>query len=274
MLVVDDDARTRETTVSVLRSLNICAAEAETGAEAIAAIRDRQFDLALIDFRLPDISGLDVVVELKKARIAVPWLLMSGLMTPSLAVEAMRLGAVDAVELPFDVEKVVVSALYATSTGEPGGWPPLPSPSRLTRPRSAAERWAYLVLRACESDHDLKTIGEWASVAGISYSALTECCRLVGIRPYDARDFLRMLRALAHAGGRLENLEHGLDVNDHRTLKTLFDRASLPLDGGTGTISLRAFVDRQQFVDRDCEAVRWLLKAIGEVRESLDKRPV
>ena len=72
VLVVDDDAGTRETTVSVLRCLKMSASEADTGAAAIAAIRARQFDLALIDFRLPDISGLDVVIELKKARLSVP----------------------------------------------------------------------------------------------------------------------------------------------------------------------------------------------------------
>ena len=269
VLVVDDNAGTRETTVSVLRCLNMSASEADTGAAAIAAVRARPYDLALIDFRLPDISGLDVVVELKKARLTVPWLLMSGLMTPPLAVEAMRLGALDAVELPFDVEKVVVTALGALAAApasDANGWPPLPAASVLPRPKSAAERWACLVLRGCECDSDLKTIREWASVAGISYSALTESCRLVGIRPYDARDFLRMLRALAHTGGRVAHLEHRLDVNDHRTLRTLFERAGLSRDGAAGIVSLRAFIDHQQFVDPECEAVRWMLKVIADSR--------
>jgi hypothetical protein len=163
------------------------------------------------------------------------------------------------VALPFDIEKVVISALRDVSTG----WPPLPAPSLLSRPKSAAERWACLVLRSCVAEHDLKTIRDWASVAGVSYSALTESCRLVGIRPHDARDFLRMLRALSHASGRIDNLEHGLDVNDHRTLKTLFERAGLPLGRATGTISLDEFIGRQQFVNPACEGVRLMLKMIG-----------
>lgn len=259
VLVVDDSAASREMVGCVLRCLNIHISEADTGAAAIRALRSRRFDLALIDFRLPDISGLEVVIELKKDRISVPWLLMSGLMTPPLAVAAMRLGAIDAVELPFDIEKVVGSALRELSAG----WPRIPAPSLLSRPRSAAERWAFLVLRSCAAEHDLKTIRDWASVAGVSYSALTESCRLVGIRPHDARDFLRMLRALSHANGRLESLEHGLDVNDHRTLKTLFARAGVPLGYATGTISLCEFIDRQQFVNPACEGIRLLLKTIG-----------
>ena len=265
ILVVDDDPDTRETAATVLRPHNLDVHEADSGAAAIAALRGRRFDLALIDFVLPDISGLEVIVELKKDRISVPWLLMSARMTTSVAVEAMRLGAMDVVDLPFDIEQVVTSALRDLSQqgAARARWPSVPPPSQLPSPRSAAERWAFLVLRGCAADHDLKTIRDWASVAGISYSALTENCRLVGTRPHNARDFLRMLRALFHSNGRLKDLEHGLDVNDYRTLKTLLARAGLVAGRDAGEISLREFIDAQQFVDPACEGVRLLLEMIG-----------
>ena len=266
VLVVDDCLAAREMAVSVLRYLNIHVSEAETGAAAIAALRSSRFDLALIDFRLPDISGLDIVVELKKDRISVPWLLMSGLMTPTLAVEAMKLGAIDAVELPFDIERVVTAALRTVSTG----WPRIPSSTLLSRPKSAAERWAFLVLRGCAAEHDLKTLRDWASVAGVSYSVLTESCRLVGIQPHDARDFLRMLRVLSQADGRIEGLEHGLDVNDYRTLKTLFKRAGLTVGSATGTISLSEFIERQQFVNPASDGIRLV---VARIRECEPVRP-
>jgi ActR/RegA family two-component response regulator len=263
VLVVTGDTRARETAGAVLRRLAIEVHEADTGATAIAAIRARSFDLALIDFRLPDISGLDIILALKKERGAVPWLLMSEWMTTPLAVEAMKRGAIDAVELPFDVENVVVSALSRVLKGERTRWPRVPPASVLPTPRSAAERWACLVLRGCAAEHDLKTISAWASVAGTSYSALTESCRLVGIRPHDARDFLRIFGALCRVSGRTEHLEHGLDVSDHRTLKSLLERAGLAVRRTTGVISLREFVDRQQFVDPACEPVRFMLKMIA-----------
>jgi DNA-binding response OmpR family regulator len=262
VLVVDADAPARGTMVSELRRLNLDVSEAESGAAAIAAVRIRQFDLALIDFVLSDMSGLDVAVAMRKEQRGIPWLLMSSRMTPPLAVEAMRLGAIDAVSRPFAVKGVVTKALRSLSERGATKWPRVRSVSRLSSPKSAAERWASLVLRGCAAEHDLKTIGDWALVAGISYSALTESCRLVGTRPHDARDFLRMLRALAQAGGRVEHLEHGLNVNDHRTLKTLFERAGLT-GRSTETISLQAFIDRQRFVDPSCEPVRLMLKMIG-----------
>jgi CheY-like chemotaxis protein len=261
ILVVDDDARARSTAGAVLRPLNFDVREVDSGAAAIAALRTNRFDLALIDHRLPDISGLEVIAELKKDRISFPWLLMSASMTTTIAVKAMRLGAVDVVDQPFDIEQVVTSALRDLAQRAAAHWPRLPP--LLPSPRSAAERWAGLVLRGCTADHDLKTIGDWASTAGISYSALTENCRLVGIRPQNARDFLRMLRVLFLANGRLKDLEHGLDVNDQRTLKALFARAGLAGRRDGGAISLRSFIDTQQFVDPTRESVRLMIEMIG-----------
>ncbi len=261
VLVVDDDPTARETTRLALRRFDIHVHEADTGAAAIRAIRSRQFDLALIDFRLPDISGLDIIVELKKDGISVPWMLMSGWMTTSAAVEAMRLGAVGAVDLPFDIETVVIAALRDASKCGANRWPRLPS-TFVVPPKSAAERWASLLLRGCSADDDPKTIQDWALVAGVSYSALTESCRLVGMRPHDARDFLRLLRALFRANGRVENLEHGLNVNDHRTLRALFERAGLTMGRSPRTISLPEYIERQQFVDPASQAVTALLKMI------------
>ena len=266
VLLVDDDSATRESAGQLLRRRTIHVYEADTGAAAIAALRARPFDLAVIDFRLPDISGLDVIVALKKDRVSVPWVLMSGWMTPPLAVEAMRLGALDAVQLPADIEVVVLSALHGLVKHEAAGWPRVcPRTVALPAPKSAAERWAFLVLRGCSAKHDLKTIRDWASVAGISYSALTDSCRLVGIRPHDARDFLRMLRALWGADGRTEHLEHGLQVHDFRTLKTLLLRAGLTVRRGSAEISLSEFIAGQQFVDPDSEAVKAMRKMIHEV---------
>jgi hypothetical protein len=177
----------------------------------------------------------------------------------------MRLGALDAVQLPADIEVVVLSALDGLARQGVVGWPRMCPMAALPSPRSAAERWAFLVLRGCSAPHDLKTIGDWASVAGISYSALTDSCRLVGIRPHDARDFLRMFRALWSANGQTTHLEHGLQVNDFRTLKTLFLRAGLTMGPAPAAISLSDFIAGQQFVDPASESVKAMRKMIDEV---------
>ena len=101
------------------------------------------------------------------------------------------------------------------------GWP---SPAR---PGCAAERWALHVLKGCRSSGDVKTLTQWALSAGVSYTSLRESCRLVGIRPHDARDFTRVLRAVINSQGQQCDPEVLLDVSDSRTLATLFERAGL-----------------------------------------------
>ena len=154
VLLVDDNPATAGIGRPDSASAHLQVYEADTGAAAIAAIRARAFDLAIIDFRLPDISGLDIIVALKKDRVSVPWVLVSGWMTPALAVEAMRLGALDAVELPVDIEGVVLSALHGFGRPEAATWPRLCTTAALATPKSAAERWAFLVLRGCRAEHE------------------------------------------------------------------------------------------------------------------------
>lgn len=113
-------------------------------------------------------------------------------------------------------------------------------------PRSAAERWAMLVLQACRSDGDLKTLADWAVFVGVSYSSLCEACRLVDVRPRDARDLARVLRAII--GSARDRLDPGLllDVRDRRTLRALLKKAGLQEE--EGGVPVGQFLNRQRFV--------------------------
>lgn len=266
VLIVDGSAETRAAAGSALQTIDIVVAEASTGATAITAIHQRPFDLALVNARLPDTTGVDLMTTVKGRGIVLPWMLVGSALTPSTIVKAMRLGALDALEWPFDVATVVGTVLHDTATTAETAWPALPPPSSLAAPRSAAERWAVLVLRGCSADHDLKTIHEWAHAIGASYSTLTDGCRLAGIRPHDARDFLRILRALFLARGRFDNLVHGLSIADSRTAKTLFAKAGLELTHVSGTITLRDFIDRQRFVDPTSDPIAALLRLLDDTR--------
>lgn len=263
VLVVDDDLAMRDTVRLTLRNHGIRVYEAETGSGGITAARSHRLDLIMIDFRLPDMSGLEMMMALKKSGVDVPWILMSGWMTTPIAVDAIKLGAINAVALPFDIEAVTLSALDDVASSHAAHWPRLPLEPFLPAPQSAAERWAWLVLRGCDATHDFKTIREWASFVGISYSSLTECCRLVGIKPHEARDFVRILRALFHRSGRAKNLQVVLKVADHRTLRFLLQHAGL--DDQTKALSLQEFLGRQQFVSQTNEALEAILRMIADL---------
>jgi hypothetical protein len=122
---------------------------------------------------------------------------------------------------------------------------------------SAAGRWARYVANACSSEDDFRTLSSWARFIGVSCSSLCESCRMLGIRPRDARDFTRMLRALIHAAAHRCSPLVLLNVSDRRTLRNLLERSGLR-NVATAPLSVDGFLETQQFVPRDREEVRLL----------------
>jgi hypothetical protein len=114
------------------------------------------------------------------------------------------------------------------------------------------------VLRGCEAEGDLKTIEDWARCTGVSYTSLCESCRLLAIRPRDARDFVRTLRALiiAHAEGCSPDVL--LDVSDRRTLATLLRRAGAGFIRFDRRTPIEQFLLSQQFVSQENIGLRAL----------------
>src|SRR5882762_7770020 len=66
----------------------------------------------------------------------------------------------------------------------------------IPHPTCTADRWASYVLKVCKVERDPKTLGIWAREVGLSYTALCESCRLIGVQPRQARDFARVLRII------------------------------------------------------------------------------
>jgi hypothetical protein len=117
------------------------------------------------------------------------------------------------------------------------------------------------VLKACESRADIRTLDDWAACVGVSYSSLCESCRLLRIRPHDARDLARMLRAILASRGQ-SDIGVLLDVSDTRTLKSLLTRAGLN-PGSNAPIFVEHFLERQQFVPAGNEGLNVLKQLLA-----------
>ncbi len=76
-----------------------------SGKEALEGIRE-DCDLVLLDNRMPDLTGLEVLAEIKKCFPKVPVIIMTAFGTTETAIEAMRLGAFDYVLKPFELEEI------------------------------------------------------------------------------------------------------------------------------------------------------------------------
>lgn len=77
-------------------------AVARSGKEARALIQEKLFDLALVDLKLPDTDGISLLKEIKECNSDCEVIIMTGYSTVKTAVEAMRLGAFDYIDKPFD----------------------------------------------------------------------------------------------------------------------------------------------------------------------------
>ena len=93
ILIVDDDERVRTGISRFLRTRGFFLVEAETVHAAELEFRERSPDLAIVDHRLPDGNGIDLIKALRRIDERVPILMLSGQPSFELAVQAMKVGA-------------------------------------------------------------------------------------------------------------------------------------------------------------------------------------
>jgi NtrC-family two-component system response regulator AlgB len=103
-LVVDDDKTFRDATCFLIDDEGHYAEGASSGAQALATFKEEKFDAILLDLNLGKENGLDVLTEILKIRPRQPVVMFTAQGSVKTAVEAMRRGAVDFLEKPFQRE--------------------------------------------------------------------------------------------------------------------------------------------------------------------------
>ena len=102
MLVVEDDPDIRALVMEVCRLQGHQVLEAATGAEAIELGTSAQADLILVDWVLPDISGTEVILELRRRGVVSPMIIVTGRSSTTDEVVGLEVGADDFISKPFD----------------------------------------------------------------------------------------------------------------------------------------------------------------------------
>jgi two-component system response regulator AtoC len=111
ILLVDDEAKILNALATTLRGEGHEVVTASSGREAQRLLAQRLFDLLVIDNLMPDMTGLDVIRELTAAATEAERpqvLMMTAHATVESAIEAMKLGALDYLQKPFDVDELLV----------------------------------------------------------------------------------------------------------------------------------------------------------------------
>ena len=108
VLIVDDERSIVELLTVVLKKEGY-AVLANPGAPSVYEdIEQKDIDLLICDIKMPQIDGMDVLRHLKKAKPTVPAIMITAYASVKQAVEALRLGALDYLTKPFDIEELKV----------------------------------------------------------------------------------------------------------------------------------------------------------------------
>ncbi len=109
ILIIDDDMAIRDGSSQVLNRRGFDVSEASTGAEAISLLDQYEYDLILLDLKMPDVNGLDLLRDIREKDPMVPVVIITAYGTIQNAVEAMRLGANDFLPKPFEPDELHIT---------------------------------------------------------------------------------------------------------------------------------------------------------------------
>ncbi|MEJ5378133.1 MAG: sigma-54 dependent transcriptional regulator [bacterium] len=109
LLIVEDESSQRQMLAGFLRKQGHQVAEAQDGPRALDLLRERTFDVVVMDQKMPGMSGLEVLEQAKKIQPDLDVLMVTAFGTVESAVEAMKKGAFDYVTKPIDLEELLIT---------------------------------------------------------------------------------------------------------------------------------------------------------------------
>jgi DNA-binding NtrC family response regulator len=117
VLIVDDEKSVRDSLRLLLKS-NFEVEIAEDGKQALEELTKFSPDVVLLDLMMPHLDGLETLQEMNDRGVNVPVIMLSAANTVRTAVQAMKYGAVDYLNKPFDVEELTTLIVQTLQTGE------------------------------------------------------------------------------------------------------------------------------------------------------------
>ena len=122
VLIVDDEAVIRNSVTRALSDRGINSVAVPSGLDALKIIQEQEFDLALLDIKMPDMNGLAVLKEIRTINPGMNVIMITGYPTIDTAVHCIKLGAIDYLVKPFqlhDLEASLRKINYQNEATEP-----------------------------------------------------------------------------------------------------------------------------------------------------------
>ena len=121
-LVIDDEQVVLDSVNKILKDENYEVDVTLSGREGLNWAIQKKYDIVLTDIRMPDIGGMRVLRDIKRANPSLPVVMITGYASVQSSVQAMKLGAADYIEKPFTPDQLieaVASALDIAATRPP-----------------------------------------------------------------------------------------------------------------------------------------------------------
>jgi len=109
ILVVDDDAELRENLTEILKNEGYHTDEASTAREAIDKAANDGFDIVLLDFMMPKMTGIDALLEIRRQRPKAKVIMITAFATIENAIDAIKKGATDYIAKPFKITELLTT---------------------------------------------------------------------------------------------------------------------------------------------------------------------
>jgi DNA-binding NtrC family response regulator len=103
ILLVDDEKEFVELMSQRLETRGLKVIAVTSGEEAVAMTQDRNLDVAVVDFAMPGIDGIETLKQIKEKRPDIEVIMLTGHGTIQSGIEAMKHGAIDYLEKPVDL---------------------------------------------------------------------------------------------------------------------------------------------------------------------------
>ncbi len=114
ILIIDDTHGIRKMLSRHLRRFDYETLEAESGRDALKALREKEVDLILLDQMMPEMDGLETFENIKKEILfSIPVIMITAHGSLNLAVTFMKAGGVDFIEKPIDIDVLVIKIRQA-----------------------------------------------------------------------------------------------------------------------------------------------------------------
>lgn len=188
LVIIDDEAAILELMTKLCKAAGHQVVGCTTGIDGIAAIRSHQPELVIVDLRIGDVNGLDLVSMCRDQFPNTAVIMVTGHGSVETAVEAMRLGAFDYLTKPFDLGDLIktVNQALVRNGASPSSLPPVTAPasvlrmgtaSRLIGHSDALQRIFDIVRRVANNDSPVLLEGEFGVGKHIVARSLHEASR-------------------------------------------------------------------------------------------------